>query len=215
MAYIFQPERVLLRKQLKEVGSFVRGKVLDVGAGSFDRYSEFFSADSYTRMEIEAGPGIDVVGTVYAIPFPDNSFDTLVSTQVFEHLARPTDAAQELFRVLKPGGYVVLTAPQANELHEEPHDYFRYTSYGLTSLFTTAGFEVVKMLKRGGYHALIAQMRIRFAIDHYQLYSRPMLGWVMGKFLSLYGRYMLMVDRHDHSDASRKHTLGWCVVLKK
>ena len=215
MAYIFQPDRVLLREQLKSVGHYITGKTLDVGAGSFDRYGEFFKADQYTRMEIAAGEGIDVVGSAYDIPFPNESFDSLVSTQVFEHLARPHDAAKELFRVLKSGGYVVVTVPQTSELHEIPYDFYRYTNFGLEALFTDTGFEIVETLQRGGYHAMIAQVRIRYMIGRYALYKRPRVGWVVGKFISLYGRYMMWRDTKDTSEESRKHTIGWCIVLRK
>lgn len=213
--YIFQPDRYLLRKQIQKFSNYITGKVLDVGAGSFDRYQELFTTESYTRMEIKAGPGIDVVGTAYDIPFPDNSFDSVISTQVFEHLARPIDAAKELYRVLKRGGHALVTVPQANELHEEPHDYFRYTDHGLKALFGEAGFTIVEIDKRGGYWSLLAQMKIRHAIDRFTLYDRPVLGKVAGKYAAVYGRSMILRDQKDQSEASRKHAIGWCVVLKK
>jgi SAM-dependent methyltransferase len=138
-----------------------------------------------------------------------------VSTQVFEHLAYPQKGAAEMYRVLKPGGYALVTVPQWNELHEEPHDYFRYTNYGLETLFAEAGFKVVSMSQVGGYYSTLAQMRIRFAIDKYNLYNRPVAGRVAGKLLAWYGRHLLAKDRRDTSAANRKHAIGWCVVLQK
>lgn len=213
--YIFQPDRYLLRKQIQKFSHYITGKVLDVGAGSFDRYQELFTVDSYARMEIEAGPGIDAVGTAYDIPFPDNSFDSVISTQVFEHLARPIDAAKEMYRVLKPGGHALASVPQTNELHEEPHDYFRYTNHGLKILFEDAGFTILEMEKRGGYHSLLAQLKIRYAIDRYSLYKRSFLGAIAAKCIAAYARWMLLRDQHDYSTASEKHAIGWCVILKK
>lgn len=213
--YLFQPDRYLLKKQVHDVAHYVRGRVLDVGAGTSDRYSGSFAFDEYVRMEVMDGPGIDVVGTAYEIPLPASSFDTVVSTQVFEHLASPEVAAKECARVLKPGGHILITVPQMNELHEEPHDYFRYTSFGLVHLLTTAGFEVVHLEQRGGYYATLAQLRIRHWIDTYRLYDRPLLGRIVGKWCLLYGRFMLFLDVRHRSVASRKHTIGWCIVGRK
>jgi len=213
--YIFQPDRVLLKEQIQRVSHYVSGRTLDVGAGTSDRYSgRFKGVSEYVRMDVNAGAGIDVIGTAYEIPFSDESFDSVVSTQVFEHLARPHDAAREIFRVLKPGGHVVVTVPQMNELHEEPHDYFRYTNFGLHALFEGAGFTVVDEDQRGFYYATIAQMRIRHWIDRFKLYERPLMGRIFGKWCLVYGHVMLWFDARSLG-TDRKHAIGWCVVLKK
>ncbi len=138
--YIFQLERELLRKQVKTYGDkYVSGKVLNVGSGTSERYSFQNNASEYVRMDIAPGPNIDVVGRAEEIPFPDDSFDTVVSTQVFEHVENPELAAAEVIRVLAKGGRLLITVPQWNELHEEPHDYWRYTKFGLQTLFERHG----------------------------------------------------------------------------
>ena len=210
--YIFQPDRILLKAQVAKVASYVRGKVLDIGAGEYDRYSRLFTYDSYTKTDVVARPGIDLVCSAEKIPVADASYDSIVCTQVFEHLSDPFAAAHEMSRVLKPGGYAVVTVPQMNELHEEPHDYFRYTKYGLQSLFTKAGFTVVEMHQRGGHYATLAQMKIVRWIEKGRLYEHPLLGRVAGKCIWLYGTWMLFLDRKFPSTTQ---TIGWCVVLRK
>ena len=75
------------------------------------------------------------------IPFPDASFDTVLSSSVFEHLRRPQFAFEETARVLASGGALILHVPFYYWLHEEPHDYYRYTEYALRDLASGAGLD--------------------------------------------------------------------------
>lgn len=210
--YIFQPDRILLKRQIAAVASYVSGRVIDIGAGHYDRYSRLFTYDEYVRTDIVPNEGIELVCPASEIPVPDESFDSAVSTQVYEHLADPLAAAREMYRVLKKGGYAVVTAPQMNELHEQPHDFYRYTKFGLTKLFEDAGFEVVELHQRGGYYATLAQMKIVRLNEVWRLYDRPVLGRIVGKCIYIYGTVMLWLDTKFPSPTQ---TIGWCVVLKK
>ncbi len=213
--YIFQPERYLLDKQIREAGKYITGRVLDVGAGEYGRYNQHFSYKEYVRMDTNHGDKVDLVGSADNIPLPDDSFDSVVCTQVFEHLKNPEKSAKEIYRVLKNGGYLLVTVPQTNELHEEPNDFFRYTKFGLESLFGTVGFKTVSLDQRGGFFATIAQMKIRYCIDRFSLYKRPILGKMFSPLISLYGKFSIWRDKVDKSVANRKHAIGWCIVLQK
>lgn len=213
--YIFQPDRFLLQEQIKKVASYMSGDILDVGAGEFNRYEKHFQERSYTKMDINPGPNVDIVGSIERIPFPSATFDSIVCTQVFEHLPHPVKSAAEVYRVLRPGGHVLVTVPQMNELHEEPHDYFRYTNFGLKKLFEDAGFSIISMESRGGFFTTLAQMIIRYLIDRLNLYHRKIFGKITGKCLHLFGKMCMVLDRIDTSKANTKHTIGWCMVCKK
>jgi len=213
--YIFQPDRYLLDKQIKATGKYISGKVLDVGAGEFNRYSGYFKYTEFVRMDPRHTKHADVVGSADNIPLPDNSFDSVVCTQVFEHLEFPEKSAMEIYRVLKPGGHLLVTVPQMNELHEEPFDFFRYTKFGLISLFGRAGFETVLVDQRGGYYSTIAQMKIRYMIDRFHLYENKIVGKLFAPFCKMYGRFSIFLDTLDRSTANQKHTIGWCILLKK
>jgi SAM-dependent methyltransferase len=213
--YIFQPDRFLLRKQIKAMAHYVSGKVLDVGAGERARYNDLFTFDKYIKMDVTEGPNVDVVGSADKMPFGDGEFDSVVCTQVFEHLVQPNLAAKEVARVLKSGGHLLITVPQMNELHEEPHDYFRYTKYGLISLFENAGLDMVSMEARGGFWTLLAQIKIRYITDLFNLYQHPLLGAIAGKIFRIGGEFAFWLDRLDKSKANHTHTIGWCAVVKK
>lgn len=213
--YIFQPERYLLKQQVKKYSHYIKGRVLDVGAGEFSRYQDLFKCDEYIKMDIKKSDNVDVVGSAESIPFQDETFDSVVCTQVFEHLKNPQKAAAEISRVLKKGGICLLTVPQVNELHAEPNDYFRYTKFGLKEIFSQVGLDVLECSQRGGFFTLLAQLKIRYCIDRFNLYQRNWLGRLVSKLFSLAGQVMMFLDKIDHSQANRRHTLGWCLVLRK
>jgi len=83
-------------------------------------------------------PEIDI----HHLPYKDNSFDFLILDQVLEHVEKPWIAVEEVFRVLKPGGICIATAPFLYGYHPSPKDYFRYTPDGWRSLFSK--FEILE-----------------------------------------------------------------------
>lgn len=214
MAYIYHISRSLLQEQVKKFGHYMNGRVLDAGSGGYSRYKHLLSCQSIVRMDIAAGSNVDVVGSADAMPFEDGEFDAVLSTQVFEHLEYPEKAATEIFRVLKHGGHVLITAPQWNELHEEPHDYWRYTCFGLKSLFERNGFSVIAYEQCGGFFSTRAQMGMRYLIDRFELYQR---WWYRpASFIfKIWGKCAIWLDKVDTSVANRKHTIGWIFIFKK
>lgn len=214
MTYIYHPSRILLQDQIKKYGTYVRGKVLDAGSGSYSRYKHLLKCDSIVRMDIAQGPNVDVVGRAERLPFGDDEFDAVLSTQVFEHLEYPEKAASEISRVLKPGGFLLITVPQWNELHEEPHDYWRFTCFGLKSLFERNGFLTVAYDQYGGFFSTCAQMGMRYLIDRFELYRR-FWGRLASIIFHIWGTLAIWLDKLDHSKANRKHTIGWVFVFKK
>lgn len=136
----------------------MRGVTLDLGAGSA-KYREMIKqrASKYVTFDIAPGPNIDVVGDVHHLPFDDRSFDTVVCTQVMEHVKEPWLMVEEIARILTPGGRCILTAPFNVPYHADPFDYYRYTLEGGSHLFTRAGFEIIESLKYGGGTAVLEE----------------------------------------------------------
>lgn len=122
---------------------------LGSGVGTFDG---FLSPEvRMVNMDINpAKPHLDVVGDAQRLPFHTASFDIVYSIAVLEHVPKPWLAAQEIARVLRPGGHVVLELPFLNVIHDE-HDYFRFTDKGIRSLFDEWGIEcVMEQVGSGG-----------------------------------------------------------------
>ena len=212
---IFQPDRYLLKKQIKKYAHYINGVVLDVGSGDGERYKSFFKFDKYITLDINASHGADIIGSVEDIPAESESFDSVVSTQVLEHVKNSQKAIEEFYRVLKPGGHCLVTVPQSSELHEEPNDFFRFTKFGLEELFKKSGFKIILIDQRGGFWAAYFQIKIRYMIDLFRLNKIRLLRWFFHPFIWLSGWVAIIFDKIDKSEASRKHAIGWLIVAQK
>lgn len=213
---ITQPDRILIQRQMARFAPLLRGDLLDVGSGRSRRYAAVCTnVTSYKTMDVSDAGKPDIVGSAEAIPLPDNSFESVLCTQVLEHVAHPVKVIEEIYRVLKPGGLCLLTAPQWNELHEIPHDYFRYTCYGLRTLFEDAGFTVEEMDQRGHYHALRMQIFLRYLIDRWKPYENKLAMLFLGPLSMLLTKWAVWRDDRNTKGASQLHAIGWCVVARK
>ncbi len=100
------------REILLYLMKYVSGRVLDFGSGRAKYKSVILThAESYMAFDMIPGPNVDVAGDVLNTPFSDSEFDTIISTQVLEHVAKPWLMIKEIGRILKPGGVCVLTVP--------------------------------------------------------------------------------------------------------
>lgn len=138
------------------VSRYFSGKMLEIGCGSKDKgllvgdlVEEHIGLDLLSCFHNKSK--IDVFASAYQVPFSQGSFDCILSTAVMEHLEEPQAAIYEAFRVLKPGGYGLYTAPLFWHLHEEPRDFYRFTKYGLKHLFEKAGFEIIELKPLSGF----------------------------------------------------------------
>jgi ubiquinone/menaquinone biosynthesis C-methylase UbiE len=125
----------------------IQGNVLEIGRSV---YSDQFKsqAQSYQCLDIEAYDDVDIVADIQDMKHvQDNSFDSILCTQVLEHVKNPFLAVAELHRVLKPGGKLFLTVPFLNNIHMEPHDYWRFTEFSIAHLLSE--FAKVEIFKYG------------------------------------------------------------------
>ena len=156
-----------LIKSIREVAPQIKGRLLDVGCGT-KPYKELFDYDEYIGVDIE-NPGhdhtqeeIDVFYDGKTLPFGESSFDCVISNQVFEHVFNPQEFTRELYRVIKPGGKLLLTVPFVWDEHEQPNDFARYSSFGIRHVLETSGFEIVSLKKSVNSFQVIAQLVVLF-----------------------------------------------------
>lgn len=144
------------------VNQYAHGILLDIGCG--EKPYHILTEGLVTAHigldqlgSVHSKQHVDIFATAYATGLADNSVDTVLCTMVMEHLEYPQDALCEMHRVLKSGGYVILSAPLFWHLHEEPRDFYRYTKYGLAHLLTTAGFEIIGIKPLSGFGVTFSQ----------------------------------------------------------
>lgn len=133
----------------------VRGRILELGVGD-DPYASIWDATT-VRLDIDAELGPDVVGDAHCLPFRSGVFDWVVASQVFEHLHSPWIAANELERVTNSNGQILVAVPFLYPLHQVPHDYFRYTRWGLERLFGKL-FDDIEILEYGGRVSVLTDL---------------------------------------------------------
>lgn len=144
-----------------------RRTVLDIGCGQ-KPYADLFQDCFYIGLNNsseDANP--DVVGDATNLPVASASVDVVFCAQVLEHVVRPWTLVRESFRILRSGGWLVMSAPFYWPLHEEPHDYFRFTRYGLEQLVKDAGFTSWSIKEDGGDYA-------RFCLSMIQILPRTL-----------------------------------------
>ena len=158
--------RTCIWNALQKSAPRLKGKFLDVGCGKkpYKNYLlENHFIETYTGLDIETalvyeeGVGPDVTWDGSNMPFEDNSFDSMMATEVLEHCPDPLLIVQEMKRVLKPGGVLFFTVPFLWNLHEVPHDHYRYTPFALERIFRQCGMQL-ELHAHGGWNTSMAQM---------------------------------------------------------
>jgi SAM-dependent methyltransferase len=124
---------------------------LDIGCGK-SPYRELLESRGFLvkTMDIDDDASPDYVGRIEYTGLPNSSADLVICTQVLEHSLDPGEGLQEIFRILRPRGYLVASAPHIWFYHPHPTDNWRFTQEGLTRIVTAAGFEPRKLLSQGG-----------------------------------------------------------------
>lgn len=114
----------------------ISGRILDIGALDVNGcVRALFKGMDYTGLDMTAGENVDVVANAHELPFDDASFDCITCLEMLEHDNRPLETMAEIYRTLKPGGLVIITARSlATPLHGYPDDYWRFTMSGLREL---------------------------------------------------------------------------------
>lgn len=155
--------RRALYKNIKMLSPNLQGKLLDFGCGR-KPYDHLFHVSEYIGIDMEntghehTNSKIDVFYDGRNIPFPDNSFDSVFCSEVFEHVFNLEEVLTEIKRVLKPGGKMLITVPFAWNEHEIPFDFARYTSFGIKDILGRNGFSVQHLKKSGNFVRVLFQL---------------------------------------------------------
>jgi SAM-dependent methyltransferase len=203
------------------IASFARqlpedARILDAGAGQ-GQYAQFFAERRYCGVDLAVGDAawdygrLDAIADLTALPFPDATFAAALHIVTIEHLREPACALAELARTLAPGAMLLIAAPHEWEVHQAPHDYFRYTRYGLAYLLEKTGFEVSELHASGGYFRLLA----RRLLNGLQFFTGGLrwLGFIPAAILAV--PPALILPFLDSLDRDRNFTLGYICTARK
>ena len=192
-------------------------RVLDAGAGEA-QYARHFAARRYCGVDLAVGDPawdysrLDAVADLAALPFREGAFDAAIHIVTLEHVREPGRVLAEIARVLAPGGRLLLVAPHEWEVHQAPHDYFRYTRHGLAYLLEKAGLAPLEVRPVGGYFRLLA----RRLLNGLQFFTG---GWRWCWFLPaaiLLVPPALILPYLDFLDRDHNFTLGYiCTATKR
>ena len=187
-------------------------RVLDAGAGE-GNYKSHFSKYRYCGLDLAVGDAqwdytrLDVLGDLSRLPFKDGTFNAAINIVTLEHVSDPAGVLCELARVLKLEGRLLLIAPLEWEEHQPPHDYYRYTRYGLEFLLKQAGFTEIAIQPVGGFFRLLS----RRLFNALQFFPGPLM-FLAAIFFVPPALILPMLDGLDHR---RNFTLGYICRAQK
>lgn len=169
---------------------FAGGRLLDLGCGSAPLFGAY---RGHVRevlcidwpSSVHSCPHVDVACDLSAgLPLAAACVQTVVLSDVLEHIRHPERLMGEVARVLVPGGHLLMNVPFLYGLHERPHDYFRFSVYALKCMIADAGLELVEVRALGGSPHVLADLLAK----HLQV--MPLLGRPAAALLQLLASWM-------------------------
>jgi SAM-dependent methyltransferase len=206
--------RIMNRHLAHVARAHAQGRLLDVGCGE-KPYRAIFAPFVTEHVGLDhagtqhACDAIDLYGYADAIPAEAMSFDTVLCTAVLEHVEEPARAIEEMHRVLRPGGVLILTAPLFWQVHEAPRDFYRYTEYGLRYLFEKAGFTIVELTPLSGFVVTFTQAFVYYVHGLLPRWLVPVVAWPLRAVIQAVGYALAPMDR------STDFTWMYLVVAQK
>ena len=162
------------------------------------------SAANQVNLDIDRFKNVDVVASALDIPFEDNTFKLIFNTAVLEHVRDPIRVVDEMYRVLKPGGYIYTEVPFIAHFHAYPNDFQRYTVEGLKVLYKK--YDIVETGVCVGPGSAFTAI----AADWFELFSFSQNRYVNGLFRLIpllllwplkYADYVLVKNSRAHEVA--------------
>jgi SAM-dependent methyltransferase len=173
--------RKSLYKKIIQLAPQLQGRLLDFGCGSKPYKALFTGTTEYIGLDFEneghshRNESVDVIYDGKTIPFTDEHFDSVFSSEVFEHIFNLEEMIPELNRVMKKGAKLFVTCPFVWNEHELPNDYARYTRFALKHLLEKNGFKILLQDKTGDFTMALYQMKMVYFNEHF-IPAFPLLG---------------------------------------
>lgn len=162
---------------------YIHDDLIDIGCG-YSPYRQLLK-DKVNKIDgydhIKYNEFVTILGDILNISTAiDRSYDCAICFEVLEHSPDPSKTLEEIHKVLNSKGFLALSVPLFNQVHEEPLDFFRFTKYGIIELLKSNGFNIINVKKKAGLFSFLGhQISIFFnslfwpipLINHLILYS--------------------------------------------
>ncbi|MCC6410435.1 MAG: class I SAM-dependent methyltransferase [Saprospiraceae bacterium] len=201
----------------KYIPVYVKGRLIDLGCGKvplFGMYKEY--AKTITCVDwvnsVHQNPYTDFEQDLnQPLQFENGSFDTVILSDVLEHIRRPEQLIQEIFRILDHNGILLMNVPFYYWLHEVPFDYFRYTRYALQSMSEDQGFEIIHLEAYGGAPEILTDISSKLAA------KIPVIGMPIASCMQWFAGLMLLsgLGRKLSAKTGKQFPLGYTMIARK
>lgn len=197
----------------KHLAGCARGRLLDLGCGKAPLYGIYRGlVDSVTCSDGIDSDHVDVVSDLtQPLPFDDAAFDTIILSDVLEHVPDPALVWREMTRVLAPGGHIVMNVPFFYWLHAHPHDFYRYTSFALSRFVSNNGLELLQLETLGGVLEVWADLHAKL-LTRVPWVGKP-LAWLVQSGVMLWG--CSRTGKRLAQVSARHFPLGYFVIARK
>lgn len=189
------------------------GRLVDLGCGQVplygmyrDRASEVVCVDWPSSLHNSLH--VDVFADLnLPLPFDENEFDTVIATDVLEHLHTPEALFRTSARILRPGGKLIIGVPFMYWIHEAPHDFHRFTRFALDKMVRDSDLSMISLKSYGGGPEVIADITSKL------IGSRP---WVARPVISTMQLMMSLPFVQKLSSRTKEHfPLGYILIAQK
>lgn len=208
---------ITAREYEELLGRYAHGKLLDLGCGKVPLYAAY-------KDHIKENVCVDWENSLHKneyldfncdltqkLAFDDNEFNTIILSDVLEHIPEPQHLWNEMVRVLSADGVIIMNVPFFYYLHEKPHDYYRYTEYALRRFAELSGLEVITLHAIGGVPEVLTDIlaKIMMPIPIAGPPLSKLTQWITSVFIKT------SIGKKVSSVTARRFPLAYFMVAKK
>jgi SAM-dependent methyltransferase len=205
----------------RAIRDYAHGRLLDLGCGKapfLGYYAEF--VDSATLVDwgnsLHDNPLLDLVADLNKpLEFGDETYDTIILSDVLEHIQEPKNLMSEISRILDNGGVLLLNVPFLYPIHEEPFDYYRYTRFSLERMCEGVGLEVIEISPIAGLPEILIDIMSKSALLAFG--RLPSLRSRLAALIQLTGAWLMKLRPFIYASrrSAQRYPLGYALIAVK
>lgn len=208
---------IIAKFYTKNIPKYVKGHFLDLGCGQaplyllYKNYTKNITCVDWSN-SIHENSHLDFEQDLNMnLVMESNTYDSIILSDVLEHIRKPEALLNEIFRVLNKDGILLMNVPFFYWLHEHPFDYYRYTKYALQSMCEDTGFEIIELKPYGGIPEIITDIFAKI-LKNIPLLGKP-LAILIQKITWLF--IQTNIGRKISEKTAHNFPFGYTLIAKK